>query len=183
MKTIPFLKRSAISLLIILGGSAFAEPPVVKEGLTSAQLLLARRQADAQDPMRRMEASAVQDPSVVNRPKSLLGESDIISFGNFATLVPKRAILQIPENYADRIQMKPGAALQSWRDFYALNRSWITTVEVTRVQAEVNEDIAAETKTQMVKTGNLVIATYLGGPISVLPLKVPVEKITAKMKP
>lgn len=169
--------------MLALISQSIAEPTGVKEGMTHQQLLMARRQADSMDPMRHLEAIKGEDPSVVNRPQSLLGASDIISFGKFATLVPKRAILQIPKNYAGRIQMKSGVTLQSWSDFYAQNRGWITTVEVTRVQAEGNDSIAEETKTQMTKTGNLVIATYLGGPISVLPLKVPVEKSSENKQP
>lgn len=183
MKNPLLLRMFRGALVLVLTGQAMAEPPVVKEGMTHQQLLIARRQADSSDPMRHLETIKGEDPSVVNRPQSILGSSDIISFGKFATLVPKRAILQIPKNYADRIQMKPGATLQSWSDFYAMNRGWITTVEVSRVQAEGNDPIAEETKTQMTKTGNLVIATYLGGPISVLPLKVPVEKSPEKKQP
>ena len=51
------------------------------------------------------------------------------------------------------------------------NRGWITTVEVSRVQAEGNLAIAEETRERIGKSMNLVVATYMGGPISVLPLK------------
>ena len=56
-------------------------------------------------PMKHLHVIQGEDPSVVNRPKSILAESDIVCFGDVATLVPKRAILQIPKNYADRIQL------------------------------------------------------------------------------
>jgi hypothetical protein len=120
---------------------------------------------------------------VVNRPKSLLDQSDIICFGNFATLVPKRAILQIPKNLAGRIQIKPGVTIQSWSDFFAANRGWITSVEVSRTQAEGNAPIAEETATRISKSSNLIVATYLGGPISVLPIKVAVDKNPKISKP
>ena len=45
---------------------------------------------------------------------------------------------------ADRLKFQPGAKLMSWADFYAQNRGWITTVEVTRVQAEGNKPLAEE---------------------------------------
>lgn len=183
MKDHHLLNNLGLVFLTVLMVQAIAEPLAGQDSMTYQQLLLARRKSDQRDPMQHLEPTKGEDPSVVNRPKSLLGESDIVSFGGFATLVPKRAILQIPKNYADRIQMKAGATLQSWKEFYALNRAWITTVEVTRLQAEGNDPIAEETKTQMTKTGNLIVATYLGGPISVLPLKVPVEKSPEKTKP
>ena len=64
----------------------------------------------------------------------------------------------------------------SWMDFFTLNRGWITTVEVSRVQAEGNEALAEEISTRIGKSTNLVVATYMGGPISVLPPKVPEEE-------
>jgi hypothetical protein len=84
---------------------------------------------------------------------------------------------------ADRIRLEPGATIQSWSEFYAANRGWITTVEVSRVQAEGNEPLAEETKRQLSKCGNLVVATYLGGPISLLPLKEPEVKTAGTTKP
>ena len=78
--------------------------------------------------------------------------------------------------------MQPGVTLQSWREFYAVNRAWVTTVEVTQNQAEGKDPIAEPVKQQMLKSGNLIVATYLGGPISVLPIKVPIEKTVTKTK-
>lgn len=170
-------------MVAVLSGEISAAAPAMRESLTHEQLMLARRKAELNDPMRHLPATQGEDPSVVNRPKSILAESDIVCFGDVAALVPKRAILQIPKNYADRIQLRPGAKLQSWSEFYAANRGWITTVEVSRIQAEGNEPLAEETKTQMTKSGNLIVATFLGGPISVLPLKVPVEKTSTPSKP
>jgi len=54
---------------------------------------------------------------------------------------------------------------------------------VSRVQAEGNLKIEDETQKRIDKSANLVIATYLTGPISVLPLKVPDEKATETAKP
>ena len=174
-----------LGLLVLtnLSGELKAESLVIKESLSDEQMILARRQADAQDPTRHLAVAKGEDPSVVNRPKSLLGESDIICFGRFAALVPKRAILQIPKDFGERLKMQPNVILQSWSDFYAANRGWITTVEVSRIQAEGNDPIAEEVKVQMSKSSNLIVATYLGGPISVLPLKVPVDKAPIKKTP
>jgi hypothetical protein len=172
-----------IVTLASLAGEMRAESVVFKESLTQEQLILARRQADGENPTKHLTAATGEDPSVVNRPKSLLGDSDFICYGRYAALVPKRAILQTPKNFAERLKMQPGVILQSWSEFYAANRGWITTVEVSRTQAEGNDPIAEEVKLQMSKNSNLIVATYLGGPISVLPLKVPVEKTPTQTKP
>lgn len=110
---------------------------------------------------------------MVNRPQDLISRSEILCFNGFVTLVPKRAVLQFPKNLAERLKAQPGAKIKSWSDFYAANRGWITTVEVSRIQAEGKQPLSKETSLQMVKSGNLIVATYNGNPISVLPLKVP----------
>jgi hypothetical protein len=74
------------------------------------------------------------------------------------------------------MKLEPNAKIVSWADFFAANRGWISTVEVSRVQAEGNKPLAEESQKFMSTSRNLVVATYQGGPISVLPLKVPDEK-------
>ena len=119
------------------------------------------------------------DPSLVNQPQDLVASSDILCVGGFATLVPKRAVMCVPKNLADRMKFQPGSRIVGWAEFYAQNRGWITTVEVSRVQAEGNSSISEEISKRISKSTNLVVATYQGGPISVLPLKIPVETSTA----
>ena len=169
-----------LSLLALPGVSiARAEPnPVspMRDTVTQEQLVGMYRQASQNDPMRNQAPAKGPDPSVVNQPKSLISQSDILCFNGAVTLVPKRAVLQIPVNLADRLKYQPGAKLLSWGEFYALNRGWITTLEVSRIEAEGTSPLAAETKKQLVKSKNLMIATYQGGPISVLAPKVPVGK-------
>lgn len=151
-----------------------AAKPVFRDAATHDQLALGLRKSQQEDPMRTLKTTQGQDPSVVNRPPGILATSDIISFNGLATLVPKRAVMQMPAALSDRMKMSAGCKLVGWTEFFSANRGWITTIEVSRVQAQGNEDIAEETRTQMVKSGNLIVATYQGGPISVLPLKVPV---------
>ena len=183
MKLYSFSNGLGVSFFLILASNVLAAPVAMQEAVTHEQLVLVRSKSDHLDPMKLLAETQGADPSVVNRPKSLLDQSDIISFGNFATLVPKRAILQIPKNLAGRIQIKPGVTIQSWSDFFAANRGWITTVEVSRTQAEGNAPIAEETATRISKSSNLIVATYLGGPISVLPIKVAVDKNSKISKP
>ena len=154
--------------------------PTMRDAATHDQLSLTYRKVSQEDPMRKMKPANGADPSLVNQPTDLVASSDIISFGGNATLVPKRAILTIPKNLADRIKFVPGSKIVSWADFFALNRGWITTVEVSRVQAEGNKALADEISDRVQKSSNLVVATYQSGPISVLPLKIPEETANAK---
>jgi hypothetical protein len=154
----------------------------IREVVTEEQLVLKYRQESQNDPMKNMKPSKVEDPSKVNQPVSLLASSDIICFGGKAVLVPKRAILQLPDKLKERTKMVTGAQFVSWADFYAMNRGWITTVEVSRSQAEGNLEIDKETLKRISESSNMIVATYLTGPISVLPLKVPVTEPAVETK-
>lgn len=183
------MKVPFILLFVTLPGFVLADAPNqpkprFRDAATHEQLSQALRKSERSDPMKNLTQAQGEDPSKVNQPVNLLEQSDIISFNGLATLVPKRAILATPASHKQRVTLTPGSRIVSWADFYALNRGWITTVEVSRVQAEGNLAIAEETQQRIGKSTNLVVATYKGGPISVLPLKQPVTpQPTAPVKP
>jgi hypothetical protein len=176
MKTIP----CTLWVMLGLAPLASAQNSQMRDAATHDQLSHTYRQFSQENPMRNMQPTKGEDPSVVNRPKDIVSESDVICFNGMATLVPKRAILNLPAAMNGRLTIQPGVKLVSWMDFYTANRGWITTVEVSRVQAEGNEALKEEIAERIGKSSNLVVATYMGGPISVLPLKVPVENETAQ---
>jgi hypothetical protein len=181
------MKLIPCSLLILVGLAPLAWSQAsrmgeMRDASTHEQLAMTYRKAAQEDPMRNMQPAKGVDPSTANQPKDLLSESDIICFNGTATLVPKRAILNLPASMQGRLKFLPGSKLMTWTDFYTLNRGWITTVEVSRVQAEGNEALKEEISTRIGKSSNLVVATYKGGPISVLPLKVPAGNETAQTK-
>ncbi len=153
------------------------DKPVYRDAATHDQLALELRKMERRDPMRNREAVTGADPSKVNRPVDLLKQSDMISFGGYATLVPKRAILSVPQNYQRYLTLEPGAKIIGWRDFYRKNRNWITTIEVVRAEAEGNQKMPEKTLEKVAKSTNLVVATCHGGPISVLPLKEDAEDL------
>lgn len=180
MKTIPYtLLACAVVVLPTMAQPAAAPTLQMRDAATHDELLLARRKAIQVDPMKHLAVATGEDPSKANQPTDILAASDIISFRGLATLVPKRAILQVPKTYAGYLKMEPGSRFVSWLDFYAANRGWVTTVEVSREQAEGNMPVAEETQKFLSKSRNLVVATFKGGPISVLPLKEPAPE-TAK---
>ncbi len=157
--------------------------PEMRDAATHDELALAYRKAEQVDPMKSQQPVKGPDPSTQTAPVSILKTSDVLCFNGFATLVPKRAILVIPKNVEGRLKYQNGARLMSWAEFYAQNRGWITTVEVSRKQAEGNDPIADNVQELMQKSGNLVVATYQAGPISVLPLKTPDESQAQASKP
>lgn len=169
----PNLKFPLLAAVLAQGAWAQQQAPAMpmRDAATHEQLTAKLRVAQQADPMRVLEPSKGQDPVKANPIPNLLSQSDIVCFGGCATLVPKRAVLHLPPNLAERMKIQPGVQIQSWADFYAANRGWITTVEVTRVQAEGRQALAEETNKSLGESTQLVVATYQGGPISVLPLK------------
>ena len=169
MKNLTFLLTPFMAFAGVSTSFAQQETkPVMRDAATHEQLVIALRKAEQNDPMKKLPVTQGEDPSVVNRSKDIIADSDIISFRGVATLVPKRAVLQIPSSCSERMKLEPGAKIIPWAEFYAANRGWITTVEVSRTQAEGNVPLAEESTKMMTTCRNLVVATYQGGPISVL---------------
>ncbi len=167
-------------------GEAQKTKPVFRDAATHEQLSRALRVSEQKDPMKNLVQSEGVDPTKVNLPVDLLEQSDIICFRGLATIVPKRAILSSPSNHKKTLGMQPGSKFVGWADFYAQNRAWITTVEVDRTQAQGRKEIAEATRKRIGKTKNLVVATMMGGPISVNPFKDPEVETgaeTAQTKP
>ncbi len=142
--------------------------PVMRDVVTHQQLAQNLRQSQQEDPMKRLETATGEDPSKTNVPKDLMSQSDIICFNGLATLVPKSAILASPANMKDRLAMSPNAKIVGWSEFYVANRGWITTEEVSFNQAAGKLPLSEAVTVQIAKSRNLVVATYQGGPISVL---------------
>lgn len=171
--------KPILSITVLLSAAALAAPtkaaPVLqmRDAATHDQLSLKYREAQQLDPMRKLEPAKGVDPSTVNKPVDIVSQSDIISFNGMTTLVPKRAVLHIPKDMEARLKFQPGTRIVGWADFYAVNRGWITTVEVSRSQAEGNAALAEEMEKRIAKSANLIVATNQAGPISVLPLKKP----------
>jgi len=132
------------------------------------------RQAQAMNPLNHFKAVEGEDKTEVYQPKGLLESSDIISFNGLTTLVPKRAILAMPESVKNRVGTHAaGSRLVQFQEFLHANRGWVTAVEVTRAQAEGKEKLPEATAGRVAKSTSLIVATYNGGPISVLPLRNP----------
>jgi len=175
MKALLFL-----TLLVPLA-QANAEPQSVpsapKRLPTHEELMERRRQAAAQAAERAVKpAENAVDPSKGNKPASLMSRSEILCFEGIATMVPKRAIINKPKALEERMSLSDGARLTSWTQFYEANRGWIKTMEVTRQQAEGNEPFSEEAIKSLQGSSAVVVATFRGAPISVLPLKNPEPK-------
>jgi hypothetical protein len=174
-----FLLSTAV-FLVAASSAARAGSVAMRDAATHDQLALAMQQSQQADPMKSLPVSKIEDPSV-NLPKDLVSQSDFICVAGVATLVPKHAILKVPADYANRIRFQEGSRILGWADFFNANRNWITTVEITPEQAEGKVPLSDETASLISKSTNLIVATFKGGPISLLPPKPATE--TASTKP
>jgi len=166
------LLLAAAALAAISHADESARPPM-RDAATHDQLVSQLLTAQKNDPMKRLQSVTTPDPVVSNPPKDLISDSEILCFGGMATLVPKRAVLSIPANLENRLQYQTAAKILSWLEFYSQNRGWITTLEVTQRQAEGKQPLAKDIAEQVRTSAALVVATFQGGPISVLPLVEP----------
>ena len=171
---------TAVFLLLSIASALNADQPVMRDAATHDQLVRVMQQSREADPMKSLPVSKVPDASL-NLPKDLVSQSDFISLAGAATLVPKHAILKVPASYADRIRFQEGSRILSWTEFFAANRNWITTIEITPEQAGGKAALSNESSDVIAKSSNLIVATFRGGPISLLPPKAPAE--TASIKP
>ena len=147
-----------------------APKPRFRDSATHETLSRVLQAENNRDPLSKITPSDTQDPSKHAQPTDILERSDIISFNGLTTLVPKRAILALPESMTSRVgNHPPGHRLVHWREFLAANRGWISTIEVTRAQAEGRTKLADESQERISNASHMIVATLLGGPISVLP--------------
>lgn len=142
---------------------------------THEQLSQRLRLSERHDPMKQLQVVEGDDPTAASRPKDLLATSEVLCFNGIATLVPKGSVLAVPAALRARMSYQPGARLVPWHEFFAVNRGWVTTSEVTFEQAAGRAPLSEWTREQVEKTTVVMIATMRQGPISVNPYEQPAE--------
>ena len=105
----------------------------------------------------------------VERPleQSIIKQSMILHDGTNWTIVPKGAVIFLPEALKNRVDVKPIGTLLPWSEFLAKNFGWITTNEVTFDQAAGNIALPAARVAFWAKQDKIVVAVHQNGPISV----------------
>lgn len=183
MKLLPLYLVSLLGFPGLLSGQPEEKKPVYRDAETHDQIVKKLAVSKKHNPLGKLAESKGEDPSVKNRPQDLISSSDIISFNGHTTLVPKHAIIQVPEKYKARINKHvSGYKVIGWLEFYTLNRGWITTVEVDKDQAEGRKPLNEDLQETFKKNPNLIVATYSTGPISLLPLKEKTEEASKKLE-
>ena len=173
---------NTIPFAIALAGMALAAEVPANAEAPSQRLSheeLAARGEERANPLAGRRAVRQIDPASVGKKErrkiggeSLLARSLILSYRGTWTIVPKGAILHIPDNYQDRIAPGPSGRLIPWNEFYVRNRGWIHTQRVTIEHARGETALSPEVLEFHKRLGRVVVAVLHQGPISV---KAPVE--------
>jgi hypothetical protein len=146
-----------------LATSAFAAQPVLVRVTAETLADLQRR-----DPMIRLIKPAEEEAKVTrSAPPSIIEDSTILHDGSHWTLVPKNAVVFLPEALKQRVNVRPVGTLLPWADFLTKNRSWLATHEVTFDQAAGNEALPADCTASWASHKKMVVAVHHAGPISV----------------
>lgn len=150
-------------------------PATMTEPVKGETLANRLRIANQNDPIRKLGPRAGEpgDPASRFTRRDLIRESAVLSRGTVMTLLPKRAILHLPETLKDSTGVKEGSTLVSWQEFLNSNRSWIRTVEVSRERAIGQKPFSVKEAEALRSSGRIVVATFQGGPIAVLPSSFP----------
>ena len=184
MNSQSILLLTAFSFVAISNGENLGRPPM-RKAPTNEELVLRLRQSEKEMAERKetRPLSTTADLSVTHQPQDFISSSKILCYNGALTFVPKLSVLQFPQNLTDRFKAQPGVRVQNWQDFYAANRGWITTVEVSKIQAQGRQALDEDTAEHIVKCGKLVVATFNGNPISVNPVPEPKPPVTVSNSP
>jgi hypothetical protein len=155
--------KAIICILITTAASMAGQPILVK--VTAQDLANLQKR----DPMIRLEKPSADEAKVI-RPvnQSIIKDSTILHDGQNWTLVPKGAVLHLPEAMKSRVNVRPVGTLLAWSDFLMKNRGWITTADVTFEQAAGTVALPEERAAHYRKLNRVVVAVHQTGPISVL---------------
>lgn len=150
-------------LLFALADNALAvtaiEPRITPEALVKLQ----RNSA-----MTVVPSPTKPNPSIRRQEEqSIIKQSVILNDGTNWTLVPKGAVIFLPEAMKRRVDVKPTGNLLVWVDFLAKNQAWITTCDISFDQAAGKKPLQPERVAFWSKQDKIVVAVHQSGPISV----------------
>lgn len=167
----------ALAIALPCLGQAQERPSTkMRDAATHDQLSQSLRMVQQKDPIQDLGPAigkTDEDPAKPMASRDLIKDSAILCYRGFLTLVPKRAVLHLPETLKERFEAKEKVKVVSWKDFYQGNRGWLRTVEVTREQAMGQAPMDEEVVKSFQTGTSAVVATFKGGPISVLPYVAP----------
>lgn len=151
-------------LWIALVAASFAEPLVILAPST-AQELPGKQQNAPLSNLSQTVKSEVTVPRAASQ--SIMAQSEILHDGEHWTLVPKGAVLFVPQKKSLNVGARPIGTLLQWRDFLAKNPTWISTHETSYAQASGDTPLPEGAVEFWSKQVRVIVAVHQGEPISV----------------
>ena len=108
-------------------------------------------------------------PETDRRPYDIVAMSDFIAFDELSTLVPKGAILHIPEGFRHNVVQGPKGQLLLWNEFLTRNRARVAPLEIGVEEATGAKPIDPKTLAAAMRNGMILVAVIHGNPSSVAP--------------
>lgn len=93
--------------------------------------------------------------------------SEFVVFEGNYTIVPKGAILHVPDRYKGQVVAKPQGNFILWQEFIMRYRGLVSSFEVSLEEASGQAVIKAERLDAARKTGLIIVGTLNHNPISV----------------
>lgn len=112
-------------------------------------------------------ASAVAAPEEQQPRWDLSQHAEFITFNGDSTLVPKKAILHLPEKYAGNVVQAAKGKVISWLDFASKYPALVTPIEVTLENASAQTPVDPALIEAVSKSGRIGVAVLSRSPISV----------------
>ncbi len=171
------LIRMAVILGMFPGALAIAQEAERKSGL-GPEHLPAKLQAPATDApsdeefAARRAAGNAQKLRVVPKPPqaySLAELSQFLGEGGSFVILPKGSVIHSPEGAQVQILKSPQGQVTTWAEFLVAHRAWLTTCEVSQPQIRGEQPFTDEERAAFKKGGKVVVATFRGNPVTVLP--------------
>lgn len=105
----------------------------------------------------------------------LYASSVLLSDGSEHTLLPKKAVIWVPESLQSHIVEKPVGKLVLWPDFLKKNKKWLMPHEITFEMAKGEVPLSEEQLKMVRQPSAIVVSVMQGHPISLLGPKISAE--------
>lgn len=154
------------SLAFAAAFTTLALAPVVTFGSEPVEGRAATSRAQLIDRVKNQSAVAVATPEEQRPRWDLAQHSEFITFSGDTTLLPKKAVLQVPDKYREFITPSAKGKVVSWPEFAAKYPAFILSVEVTLDQASGKTALDPKVLENAAKSGRIAVAVLNGQPIS-----------------
>lgn len=163
------LKGGALCLLLATTNSLEAQ----STQRLSREELIAKRDL-ARERSTRLQPKEAAEPATHPSQSSILDRSVLLSDGRNWTFIPKGALLFVPDEHQERVNIPSSKGKYvPFAQFASRNRGWLSTYNVTLEQARGNEAINEKARKVLAESGRVVVSVCKGGPISTRPPKLP----------